>query len=284
MIKTCEPVGEFVNDQVNGVTFLYVDETDDEAAVWGTKLAYNFALLAAHLIGISSVYPTAAYKTPGLLFGLRQTPGSEKAPAGGGVIREGMGVGSPDTVIRNLKMWEEIGVDRMVFILNAAEVSPGEGPELDAPLRRAGDAGVREGGHQGNDRYRRRARVRASDAVMPDPGQLTEDRVAHTGPVLAPLYPPPPWSLPGARVLKVMFETDKEAVLAAAAEQAHAVVAAVRHDYRRALPGEPGRALHRRAPVHRLPRQLLHARLRAPVGGQQPARSVRPPRDVGLPV
>ena len=49
---------------------------------------------------------------------------------------------------------------------------------------------------------------------MPDAGQLTEDRVAHTGPVLAPLYPPPPWSLPGARVLKVMFETDKEAVLA----------------------------------------------------------------------
>ncbi len=48
---------------------------------------------------------------------------------------------------------------------------------------------------------------------MPDPGQLTEDRVAHTGPIAAPLYPPPPWKLPGARVLKVMFETDKEPVL-----------------------------------------------------------------------
>lgn len=49
---------------------------------------------------------------------------------------------------------------------------------------------------------------------MPDAGQLTEDRVPATGPVLAPLFPPPPWSLPGARVLKLMFETDKAPVLA----------------------------------------------------------------------
>jgi acetoacetate decarboxylase len=49
---------------------------------------------------------------------------------------------------------------------------------------------------------------------MPDPGQLTEDRVTHTGPIAAPLYAPPPWKLEGARVLKVMHETDKEPVLA----------------------------------------------------------------------
>ena len=29
IIKNCEPVGEFVNNQVNGVTFLHVAETDD---------------------------------------------------------------------------------------------------------------------------------------------------------------------------------------------------------------------------------------------------------------
>jgi len=48
---------------------------------------------------------------------------------------------------------------------------------------------------------------------MPDHGALSEDRVAHTGPVPAPLYPAPPWFLPGARILKIMFETDKEPVL-----------------------------------------------------------------------
>ena len=125
IVKGCEPIGDFVNDQVNGVTFLYVDETDEEAQVWGSKLAYQFSYLATHLIGISSVYPSRAYKTPGLLFALRSGR-DEKAPAGGGVIREGMGVGSPQTVIKNLKMWEEIGVDRMVFIINTAEVIPQE--------------------------------------------------------------------------------------------------------------------------------------------------------------
>jgi alkanesulfonate monooxygenase SsuD/methylene tetrahydromethanopterin reductase-like flavin-dependent oxidoreductase (luciferase family) len=104
---------------------MYVDETDEEASTWGTKLAYTFAHLAAHLVGISSVYPTPAYKTPGLLFSVRGG-GDEKAPGGGGVIREGMAIGSPQTVIKNLKMWEEIGVDRMVLIINTGEVIPQE--------------------------------------------------------------------------------------------------------------------------------------------------------------
>lgn len=125
VIKDCEPVGEFVNDQVNGVTFLYVDETDDEAQAWGSKLAYSFAYLAAHLVGIGSVYPTPAYRTPGLLFSLRAAT-QEKAPGGGGSVREGMAIGSPQTVIKQLKLWEEIGVDRMVFIINTAEVIPQE--------------------------------------------------------------------------------------------------------------------------------------------------------------
>ncbi|HEU4758673.1 MAG TPA: LLM class flavin-dependent oxidoreductase [Dehalococcoidia bacterium] len=127
VIRSCEPVGEFVNEQVNGVTFLYLDDTDEEAQVWGTKLVYTFSLLAAHFIGIGSVYPTAAYKTPGLLFAIRRDAESRASgPAGGGVIREGMAIGSPQTVIKNLKMWQEMGVDRMVFILNAGGQVPQE--------------------------------------------------------------------------------------------------------------------------------------------------------------
>jgi alkanesulfonate monooxygenase SsuD/methylene tetrahydromethanopterin reductase-like flavin-dependent oxidoreductase (luciferase family) len=86
---------------------------------------YTFSHLAAHLIGISNVYPTAAYKTPGLLFAIR-TPAQERAPGGGGAIREGMAVGTPDRVIGQIKLWEEIGVDRMVFIINTAEQIPQE--------------------------------------------------------------------------------------------------------------------------------------------------------------
>jgi alkanesulfonate monooxygenase SsuD/methylene tetrahydromethanopterin reductase-like flavin-dependent oxidoreductase (luciferase family) len=126
IVRSCEPVGEFVNEQVNGVTFLYVAETDQEAQLWGTKLAQTFSHLAAQLVGISSVYPTRAYKTPGLLFAIRRESSAERAPGGGGAIREGMAIGSPQTVIKNLKMWEEIGVDRMVFIINTAEQIPQE--------------------------------------------------------------------------------------------------------------------------------------------------------------
>ncbi len=49
---------------------------------------------------------------------------------------------------------------------------------------------------------------------MPDQGLLSEDRVSHTTPTLSPLYPPPPWKLLGARMLRVIFETDKEPLLA----------------------------------------------------------------------
>jgi alkanesulfonate monooxygenase SsuD/methylene tetrahydromethanopterin reductase-like flavin-dependent oxidoreductase (luciferase family) len=125
VIRNCEPVGKFVNEQVNGVTFLYVDETDEEAREWGARLAYTFSYYAAHLVGVSSVYPTPAYKTPGLLFSIRREA-RDPAPGGGGVIREGMAIGSPQTVIKNLKMWQEIGVDRMLFIINTGEQIPQE--------------------------------------------------------------------------------------------------------------------------------------------------------------
>ena len=125
VVKSCEPVGDFVNDQVNGVTFMYVDEDENEARTWGTKLVYTFSHLAAHLIGISNVYPTSAYKTPGLLYAIRR-PTEDRAPGGGGAIREGMAVGTPDRVIGQIRLWQDIGVDRMVFILNAAEQIPQE--------------------------------------------------------------------------------------------------------------------------------------------------------------
>ncbi|HEU4758674.1 MAG TPA: acetoacetate decarboxylase family protein [Dehalococcoidia bacterium] len=48
---------------------------------------------------------------------------------------------------------------------------------------------------------------------MPDYGRLGKDTLPHTTPITSPLYPPPPWRLPGARILKLLFETDKDAVL-----------------------------------------------------------------------
>ncbi len=48
---------------------------------------------------------------------------------------------------------------------------------------------------------------------MPDYGRLTQERLPHALPLVSPLYPPPPWPLPGARILKLAFETDQDTVL-----------------------------------------------------------------------
>lgn len=48
---------------------------------------------------------------------------------------------------------------------------------------------------------------------MPDYGRLTQDRLPHALPLASPLYPPPPWPLPAARILKLTFEVDKDVAL-----------------------------------------------------------------------
>jgi acetoacetate decarboxylase len=48
---------------------------------------------------------------------------------------------------------------------------------------------------------------------MPVYGRLAEDRLPHASPIPAPLYPPPPWPLKNARLLKLVFETSEDAVL-----------------------------------------------------------------------
>jgi acetoacetate decarboxylase len=48
---------------------------------------------------------------------------------------------------------------------------------------------------------------------MPEYGRLGQDILAHTSPALAPLYPPPPWPLKNARVLKIIYETDAAPVI-----------------------------------------------------------------------
>ena len=48
---------------------------------------------------------------------------------------------------------------------------------------------------------------------MPDYGRLTQERLPHALPLASPLYPPPPWPLPDARILKLTFEVDKDVAL-----------------------------------------------------------------------
>lgn len=48
---------------------------------------------------------------------------------------------------------------------------------------------------------------------MPEFGRLRREDLPASTPFPAPLYPPPPWPLPGARILQLSFEIDRDTAL-----------------------------------------------------------------------
>jgi alkanesulfonate monooxygenase SsuD/methylene tetrahydromethanopterin reductase-like flavin-dependent oxidoreductase (luciferase family) len=120
-IQHCEPAGEFVNDQLNTINFLFCHDDSAEGVATGRKMIGQFQYLAGQLDMAKEVYPTRAYPSAGLLAGTRRqaaSPGDLKEPP------EGIAIGSPDQIVRELKKWEATGVDRVQFLLNTTEVIP----------------------------------------------------------------------------------------------------------------------------------------------------------------
>jgi amidase len=119
-IRTCEPVGAFVNEQVNGVAFMHCQKDDGEAKTLGMMAMMNFMARAAHLVGVGSIYPSPAYHAHSSAAPLRNRPGDVIANL------QGLPIGDPATCIKALRWWEEVGVDRMVFLIQCGEVLPRE--------------------------------------------------------------------------------------------------------------------------------------------------------------
>jgi alkanesulfonate monooxygenase SsuD/methylene tetrahydromethanopterin reductase-like flavin-dependent oxidoreductase (luciferase family) len=119
IIQDAKPVGKFVNNQVNGVGWMYCGESDEEGQKTGGAGAFAFMNAAAHLTGVGSVYPSPAYSAQASAIQLRNRPGDVAGP-----VRQGTPIGNPDTVIAALRQWEEIGVDRMCFLINFDQVIP----------------------------------------------------------------------------------------------------------------------------------------------------------------
>jgi alkanesulfonate monooxygenase SsuD/methylene tetrahydromethanopterin reductase-like flavin-dependent oxidoreductase (luciferase family) len=120
-IQQCEPAGAFVNDQLNTINFLYCHDDSEVGVGTGRRMMGQFQYMAGQLDMAKEVYPTRAYPSAGLLAGARRqaaSPGDLKEPP------EGIAVGSPDQIVRELKKWEATGVDRVQFLLNAAETIP----------------------------------------------------------------------------------------------------------------------------------------------------------------
>jgi alkanesulfonate monooxygenase SsuD/methylene tetrahydromethanopterin reductase-like flavin-dependent oxidoreductase (luciferase family) len=120
-IQLCNPVGDFVNDQVSSVNFLYCHEDDQVARERGKKMADTFNYLATQLTSVREVFPGRSYPSLGLLPQLRrQATGPDASEQAG----EGLCLGGPERVTRALKRWEAVGIDRVNFLLNAMEVIP----------------------------------------------------------------------------------------------------------------------------------------------------------------
>jgi len=120
-IQLCEPVGDFVNDQVSTVNFLYCHEDDERGLATGKRMADSFNYLASQLISAREAYPSRSYPSLGLLPQLRR---QATGPDSGEQAGEGLALGGPERIIRALKKWEAVGVDRVNFLLNTMEIIP----------------------------------------------------------------------------------------------------------------------------------------------------------------
>jgi alkanesulfonate monooxygenase SsuD/methylene tetrahydromethanopterin reductase-like flavin-dependent oxidoreductase (luciferase family) len=120
-IKVCEPVGEFINEQVNTVNFLFCHEDDETGVKTGRRLQGSFGYTAGQLLSTREAYPTRSYPSLGLLPALRpEADGPDSGPR----VPEGLCVGNPERIIKTIKGWESCNVDRVNFLLNAMETVP----------------------------------------------------------------------------------------------------------------------------------------------------------------
>ena len=123
IIRNCTPVGEFINEAVSTVNFLYCHEDDAEGVKVGKRLTGTFNYLAAQLLAAREAYPSKSYPSLGLLPSLRQ---EASGPGDASGAPEGIAIGNPARLVRELKKWEAVGCDRVNFLLNALETVPQE--------------------------------------------------------------------------------------------------------------------------------------------------------------
>ncbi|GAA5050810.1 alkanesulfonate monooxygenase SsuD/methylene tetrahydromethanopterin reductase-like flavin-dependent oxidoreductase (luciferase family) [Thermocatellispora tengchongensis] len=122
-IRQCEPIGPLVNEQVQIVNFMHCGVDGERASKAGRTMLDTFNHNTAHTVAVKEVYPSPLYQIGGFLPTLRQEalgPGDKSG------IPEGLAIGDPDRIISVIKHWENIGVDGMNFVIQAAEVLPHE--------------------------------------------------------------------------------------------------------------------------------------------------------------
>ena len=86
-------------------------------------MATTFNYLASQLVSAREAFPSKSYKSLGLLPQLRR---QAVGPDSQGEGAEGLALGNPERILRAVKRWESVGVDRINFLLNCMEEIPQE--------------------------------------------------------------------------------------------------------------------------------------------------------------
>jgi alkanesulfonate monooxygenase SsuD/methylene tetrahydromethanopterin reductase-like flavin-dependent oxidoreductase (luciferase family) len=124
-IQQCDPVSSVVNDRVTTMNFLYCNEDDRVATDVGGRMFNTFGLLNSHLLFTREMYPTAAYQSLANLAPAGRGGGSDN-PEERRPVPDGIAIGDPDRILKAVKIWEEVGIDGINFVLNATELIPQE--------------------------------------------------------------------------------------------------------------------------------------------------------------
>ena len=109
-----------MNDKVATMNFLYCHPDDGVATDVGGQMFNLFMLLNGHLLWNREVYPTAAYQSLANLAPAAARRDSEN-PSERRPVPDGIAIGDPDRILKAIKVWEEIGVDAVNFVLNTAD-------------------------------------------------------------------------------------------------------------------------------------------------------------------
>src|SRR5712664_1925914 len=92
IIANCEPVGQFVNNQVSAVNFLFTHEDTETGNKHGRRLLGTFNFLASQLVAARETYPSKSYQSLGLLPTLRREAAGPGDDSG---VPEGIAIGDP---------------------------------------------------------------------------------------------------------------------------------------------------------------------------------------------
>lgn len=123
IIEDCEePVGSFVNNQVALGSFMFCHPDNDYGIETGLRLSATFREISGQIPNPRETYPSPSYGVrsvhPGGWRG--QAPQTESGPP------EGLCAGNPARIIEAVRLAQDVGADRLNFIVNMMEMVPHE--------------------------------------------------------------------------------------------------------------------------------------------------------------